>query len=158
MRKLGDNKKGQGLQLSTIILIVLGIAVLVFLIFGFYTGWTQLWDRITNFAGGKSNLDTIKQGCAVACAGQNVDDWCTNKRTVKFGQEVEVDGEKVKTASGTCKDFTKASNEDKYPGLNVEACAEITCPVASSTTTTTPTTTDTEKTTTPTTPTVPATQ
>ena len=42
------NKKGQNLTLGTIILIVLGIAVLVFLIFGFYTGWNNMWSKITN--------------------------------------------------------------------------------------------------------------
>jgi hypothetical protein len=124
MRKLGD-KKGQGLQLSTIILIVLGIAVLVFLIFGFYTGWSNLWDRITNFAGGKANLDTIKQGCAVACTGQYENDWCSEQRTVRFGKEVTIGGEKVKTSAGTCNDFVKGKNSDDYEaaGLVVTPCA-----------------------------------
>jgi hypothetical protein len=129
MRKLGDNKKGQGLQLSTIILIVLGIAVLVFLIFGFYTGWSNLWDRVTNFAGGKSNLDTIKQGCAVACTGQSQSDWCNDNRTVRFGQQVEIKVEgkekNVTTTVGSCRDFV--ANKDNFPGLNVAPCGEITC-------------------------------
>ncbi len=37
------NKKGQQLTLGSIISIVLGIAVLVFLIFGFSTGWKNLY-------------------------------------------------------------------------------------------------------------------
>lgn len=134
MRKLGGDKKGQGLQLSTIILIVLGIAVLVFLIFGFYTGWSNLWERITNFAGGKSNLDTIKQGCAVACTGQAQSDWCNDVRTVRFGKEVTVagvnDGKAYKSRTGTCEDFVTKSKE--YPGLSVDSCG-ITCPLPTTT-------------------------
>ena len=62
------NKKGQQMTLGTIIAIVLGIAVLVFLIFGFSTGWNSLWDRITAFGGGNENVGTIVQACALKCS------------------------------------------------------------------------------------------
>ena len=127
MRNLGDNKKGQGLELSTIILIVLGIAVLIFLIFGFYTGWSSLWGRITNLGGGGgSNIDSVRQGCMVACVGQSNSDWCTTKRTVKYDEAVEISGVKKKSVVGTCNEFADPTKAVNYPGVNVEACT-ITC-------------------------------
>ena len=51
------NKKGQQMTLGTIIAIVLGIAVLVFLIFRFSTGWNNLWSKITELGGGSANVE-----------------------------------------------------------------------------------------------------
>lgn len=131
------NNKGQQMTLGTIIAIVLGIAVLVFLIFGFSSGWSNLWDRVTNFVGGSSNIDTIKQSCALACAGQSKDAFCNQERTVKFGKEVTIsvpgelkEGEigapseavkrKIKTTVGTCN--LMVNNDSYYPGVVVDAC------------------------------------
>lgn len=74
------NKRGQQMTLGTIIAIVLGIAVLVFLIFGFSSGWGNMWDRITNFGGGKVNVNAVVQGCELACSSNSVYDYCTKKR------------------------------------------------------------------------------
>ncbi len=124
MRKIGDCKKGQQLTLGTVILIVLGIAVLVFLIFGFSTGWSNLWDRITNFAGGSGNLDTVRQGCELACASNNVQDYCALNRTVKFNEEIEYGGEEVTKIQITCE---KASGDSvlRTKGLSVESCPRL---------------------------------
>jgi hypothetical protein len=136
--KRGD-KRAQEMTLGTVILIVLGIAVLVFLVFGFSTGWSNLWDRVTNFSGGSSNLDTIKQSCALACTGQSTDAFCNEVRTVKFGGEKQAwDGTAIvnsKTATGTCSDFAKNEKAEnstgvevpKYPGLSVASCPSISC-------------------------------
>ena len=51
------NKKGQGLSINAIILIVLGIVVLVFLILGFALGWGNLRDKV--FSSNKVGLFTI---------------------------------------------------------------------------------------------------
>ena len=115
------NKKGESSTITIIIAIVLGIAVLVFLIFGFTSGWNNLWDRISNLGGGSANLDTIVSACSLACDSQNTYDFCERKRTVKFGESVEVKyiesgtgtesdpykwvEKKSKTATGTCKQF-----------------------------------------------------
>ena len=144
------------MTLGTIILIVLGIAVLVFLIFGFSTGWTNLWDRVTAFSG-KSNIDTIKQACVLACAGNSQAAFCTDIMTVKYGDTVEswkVEGsgadskfvlDKVKTSSATCNQLAKNEKQtvtigevadaqekilSKYPGVNIESCSRITCSAA----------------------------
>jgi len=73
------------MTLGTIIMIVLGIVVLVFLIFGFSTGWGNLWDRIKNVGPGESNLDSIRTGCEVACLSRSVDDYCYSVREVNLG-------------------------------------------------------------------------
>ena len=122
-----ENKRGQQMTLGTIIAIVLGIAVLVFLIFGFSTGWGNLWDKITNYGGGSSNLDTIKQACALACTGQSVDSFCNEERIVRYGKDVTIGSDKVKTSQGNCIDFAADSTGVKYPGLKVAACPSITC-------------------------------
>ncbi|MFH1451544.1 MAG: hypothetical protein ABIF88_00015 [archaeon] len=120
------NKKGQDLTLGTIILIVLGIAVLIFLIFGFSTGWNNLWERITGFGGGGVNVDTIKQSCAIACSTRSSYDFCELDRTVKYGKEV--DGwngtgiSKVKSSVGNCNSMTDST---KYPSVNIVSCPGI---------------------------------
>ena len=81
-----NNKKGQQMTLGTIIAIVLGIAVLVFLIFGFSTGWSGLWDRVTQF-GGESNVDTVAQACALKCSTGDKFAFCTEDRTLNDGTE-----------------------------------------------------------------------
>ena len=56
------------MTIGTIVIIVLAIAVLVFLIFGFTTGWSNLWERIGIFGGGGENISDIAQACAASCA------------------------------------------------------------------------------------------
>ncbi len=99
-------KKGQGLALGAIILIVLGIAVLVFLIFGFSTGWNKLGDKTDSF-NGESNVNDIKMTCEITCSSKRVYDYCEKIRGVDFG-----DGDLVE---GNCKYF---ENDDRF-GLDV---------------------------------------
>ena len=101
------NKRGQNMTLGTIILIVLGIAVLVFLIFGFSTGWGNLWSRITAYGGGDANIDTIKQACALACASNAENDYCMRERTLVR--------EKGKKEVGSCGTF------------GLDSCSNIKC-------------------------------
>ena len=121
------NKKGQGLSLTTIILIVLGLAVLVFLIFGFTRGWGSLWDTITQAGGGQANVDDVKRGCELACSTQSKDAFCNQSRTMKFGEKrelnVDIPGESkpklknVSSVSGTCKQLV-----NKYGNLGITDC------------------------------------
>lgn len=134
MRGIGDNKKGQQMTLGTIIAIVLGIAVLVFLIFGFSSGWTNLWDRVVNIGGGTANLGTIKQSCEIACGANDKDNYCTFKRTVKFGKEVENigdaceenDGTNAKTCYATCFELVE-SKQVNISKIGFPKCLSITC-------------------------------
>lgn len=110
--KMVSNKKGQQMTLGTIIAIVLGIAVLVFLIFGFSTGWNNMWNKITELGGGSVNVDDVVRGCEVACASQSVDAFCRQERTINYG-----DG---KTDTGSCKTFL--NNKDKV-NANIKSCS-----------------------------------
>jgi len=113
------NKKGQQMTLGTIIAIVLGIAVLVFLIFGFSTGWSNMWSKITQLGGGGANVDDVVRGCEVACAQNSVDAFCRQERSVNYG-----DG---KWDKGSCQTFIK--EKDKVV-VNIKSCS-ISCPEGS---------------------------
>ena len=113
------------MTIGTIIMIVLGITVLVFLIFGFSSGWNNMWDRITAFGGGGANVDTIKQACVLACTSQSENDYCVRERTMKFGEERDIektDGTELKeqkSVSGSCEVL---ANDYK---LGVEKCPNL---------------------------------
>ena len=115
------NKKGQGLSLTTIILIVLGLAVLVFLIFGFSKGWGSLWDTITQAGGGSSNVDDVKRGCELACSTQSEDAYCREVRRVNYGNK--------EWESGSCKIFeTQGKPAIKLAGCPAVSCADVKLP------------------------------
>ena len=94
-----ENKRGQELTLGTVILIVLGIVVLIFLIFGFSTGWGNLWSRITGLGGGKMNIDTIKSSCTLACQQSAQYEFCNQQRSVYMNDTYY-------NSTATCKDLT----------------------------------------------------
>ena len=115
------NKKGQQMTLGTIIAIVLGILVLVFLIFGFTTGWNNMWEKITNLGGGSSNVDTIVTSCEIACTSNSVNAYCNEKKTMRFGEERTIDGINMKKIEGvSCENFA-----DDFPNLGVETCGTL---------------------------------
>ena len=117
------NNRGQQMTLGTIIAIVLGIAVLVFLIFGFSTGWNNMWSKITELGGGSANVDDVVRGCEVACASQSKDAYCDKSRTVRFeGARMSWNGTGVSNVTstlGTCRNMTSSTN---YPNVNVKPC------------------------------------
>ena len=84
-----ENKKAQDVTITTIIIIILALVVLVVLIFGFTTGWGNLWEKITGLSG-QTNVDSVVQACGVVCTtgAANSYDYCTLKRTVKAGEAI----------------------------------------------------------------------
>ena len=96
----GINKKGQQMTLATIIAIVLGLVVLVFLIYGFSTGWSNLWERITGLGGGNVNVDVIKTACVLACQQQNTYGFCSQVRNVVFEDGTKIDNKACKNLVG----------------------------------------------------------
>ncbi len=82
MRKIRGDKGAQGLSLTTIILIVLGIVVLALLVWGFSTGWSNLWEKINIFGGGEVNVDTVKQACILACNTNAINKYCVAKQNI----------------------------------------------------------------------------
>ena len=104
------NKRGQGLSVNAIIMIVLGVVVLAVLILGFTMGW----KNIAPWLGGGDNVDTIVKACDVACGTQSVYDYCTVKRDLK------ADGVELKDV--TCNYLAK---EKSVYGVNT--CSSVPC-------------------------------
>jgi len=100
-------KKASEVTIGTIIFIILGLIVLVILIYGFSTGWTNLWEKITGITGGEENVQTIVQSCEIACATQSMYDYCTKVRTIRF-KESEISY----TITGTCNDLEEKKEMD----------------------------------------------
>ena len=73
MKKRGLNKKGQGLTIGTVIVIILGITVLVFLIIGFSQGWDLFFGK---FELTPSALETTAQACKGYALAELKIDYC----------------------------------------------------------------------------------
>ena len=108
-----ENKKGQQMTLGTIIAIVRGLVVLVFLIYGFSTGWGNLWDKVTGLGGGDVNIDTMKTSCTLACQQDNRFGVCNQSRTIIINDS---DSGRI---PGNCSSFADAGY--------VTDCTPITC-------------------------------
>jgi len=119
---MGSRKKGE-MTIGTIITIVLGIAVLVFLILGFSTGWKALWEKVGVVGGGEVNIDAIRNTCAMACAGQSSDAYCRQVRPIRYGEKISAwNGtgiSEITSSQGTCNNMTDGT---KYPRVNVAPC------------------------------------
>ena len=99
----GIDKKGE-ISIALIIAIVVGAVVLIFLLFGFGTQGRSFMDVITNLGGGSANVDTIKTGCEVACAGQKGYAYCEQVRKVNYDDKT--------WQKGSCKTFSENSSSN----------------------------------------------
>lgn len=108
------NKRAQGMSISTIILLILGLVILVVLILGFTIGWQKIVPWI-----GSNNLDTLKNSCSTACATTSTYDFCSMKRTVKDGVNDKFDS--------TCLELS-ANPIYSNRGYGIETCSAISCP------------------------------
>jgi hypothetical protein len=104
-------KKAQGLSINAVILIILGIAVLVILAFGFIAGWDKLSFWIPS-----NNVDTIVKACESACSSQAIYDYCSVTRELKTQ-----DG---KYQNITCYTLAYADGLSKY---GIKKCSSINC-------------------------------
>lgn len=104
------NKKAQGLPVSTIILIVLGLIVMVVLILGFTMGWGKLKDWIIP----SNNVAAIADSCKIACGTSQTYGYCFEKRELKSKEE-------------TLKNVTCYSLYKKKPNYGIESCSAIEC-------------------------------
>ena len=109
------SKRGQGLSVNMIILIVLGVAVLAVLIVGFTVGWSKLNPFLS-----ANNVNTIVTSCKVACETRSLYDFCTAPRELKAD---DLPGN-VKSIKGNCTFFATNADYGKY-GIN--DCSAITC-------------------------------
>ena len=104
------NKKAQGLQLNTIILIILGVVVLVILIAGFIVGWS----KILPFIQSSNNVQEVATQCSLACATSSDFDFCDKDKDVgvdRINKDL------------SCEDLAKITDRN----LGIDACPSITC-------------------------------
>ena len=92
------------MTIGTLVIIVLAIVVLATLSFGFYSGWSNLWGRISPT---KVNVDSIKTACQTACITQQQYAYCClERRIVTEKGAVPTPGtcfsEKAKLLKGDC--------------------------------------------------------
>ncbi|MFZ1970764.1 MAG: hypothetical protein WAU65_01120 [Candidatus Nanoarchaeia archaeon] len=74
------DERGQGMSISTIILLILGIVVLVVLIIGFTIGWSKILPFVSS-----DNVNTIVNQCQSACSSQSVYDFCSKSTQLTAG-------------------------------------------------------------------------
>ncbi|MDD5193569.1 MAG: hypothetical protein PHF67_03195 [Candidatus Nanoarchaeia archaeon] len=125
------NKKAAEMTIGTIIIIILALVVLAVIIYGFTTGWGNLWENIRNFGGGKINVGSIVNACQVACASSSVYDYCTLPRKVIFDDQGKNNPDNVNL--WTCNKLALTKTE---LGMS---CAAVICPETSTITTPTAT-------------------
>ncbi|MCK9595600.1 hypothetical protein M0R19_00215 [Candidatus Pacearchaeota archaeon] len=111
-----ENKRGQGLSVNMIILIILGLAVLVILIIGFTMGW----QTILPFLGGDT-VDKVVQDCSTSCLAGQQYNFCVRARDLK------IDGKLM--ATDTCFNF---ATDTKYSQYGVQLCdnPQVVCETA----------------------------
>jgi len=91
-----SDRRGQGLSVNAIILIVLGVVVLAVLIYGFTIGFNQLRPYLP-----ESNVDAILTACMAACTAGSDYQYCS------FGRELKT--EDVELSGVTC-DYLASNN------------------------------------------------
>lgn len=126
------NKRGQQMTLATLIAIVLGITVLVLLIFGFTTGWNNMWDRVT--AGtSSSNIELKITDCEADCSAGESNAFCKERKDLRFFDEAG----KIVKIKDTCNAFATQTlsvdnnaYQEKFTGAELlfKGCSTITCP------------------------------
>lgn len=89
-----QSKKGET-SIGVTIAIILGIAIIVFLIWGFSTQWSIFSSTGGGFAG-KSNVDALRNACKLQCDNQQEVEFCTVKKNV-----IDKDG---KSSQATCRE------------------------------------------------------
>ena len=101
------NKRGQGLSVNAIILIVLGVVVLAVLILGFTLGWQKILPFVST-----NNVNTLVTTCGIACSTNSQFDFCISKRDLKVGDD-------------SIKDVTCNYLAEKQKKYGVDSCGSI---------------------------------
>ncbi len=103
------NKRGQGLSVNAIILIVLGVVVLAVLVLGFTVGWQKILPFVST-----NNVDTLVTTCGVACSTNSQFDFCITKRDLKAGDD-------------SIKDVTCNYLAEEQKKYGVDSCSSVSC-------------------------------
>jgi hypothetical protein len=117
------NKRGQDLSIGTLILIILGIAVLVILIIGFTSGWDFLISKFSIAPG--QTLETLAQSCLISGNNALSLDFCSFKEVSIDGKDQWVNCEDPRinaanTYDRTAPDCTSLSGSDPSLRYTVE--------------------------------------
>lgn len=75
-----ENKRGQGLNITTIVVILLAVLVLVFLVYAFFTGTGPFTDTVKNLGTGRVNIQAVVAGCKNLCLTEDYRAFCTQER------------------------------------------------------------------------------
>lgn len=105
------DKRGQGLSVNAIILIVLGIFVLAILVVGFTIGWNKVLPFLSS-----ENVDRVVNSCETACTTQSVFGYCSKLQQLSDGENEYED---------TCQNYSK--KVDMYGIYGVKSCDGL-CP------------------------------
>lgn len=97
---LPKSKKAAEMTIGTIIVIILALVVLVVIVYGFTTGWGNLWQKLLGYGGGTVNVQTVVDGCKLACTTNSVYDYCVKYQKVTFDTNASSDMNK---RTYTCK-------------------------------------------------------
>lgn len=101
-----QGKRGQGLSVNAIILIILGVVVLALLIFGFTVGFKGLTDKIAP----SNNVNAVVTSCSAACSTNDIYEFCSLEKTLK-ADDLPSGGDEVME---TCNFFAKDSDFVRY--------------------------------------------
>lgn len=79
------NKKAVELNVTTIIVVILGILVLVVLALYFTGGMKTLWQKITPVAGAyeQTDLEQARSACTLYCSINDQTSFCTHEFTIR---------------------------------------------------------------------------
>lgn len=117
------NRRAAEMTIGTIVIIILAIVVLVVLVYGFTVGWGNLFNQLTGLGGGNVNVQTVVQGCQIACSTQASFDFCQLKRNVVFTEDKNDLRYKDNNQKFTCGDLV-------FKNVGLAPCDQITCDVA----------------------------
>lgn len=107
------NQKGQSMSVNTIIMIILGLAILVLLILGFALGWGKIFP----FLKSTNNVDQVAQLCQNACLTELDYDFCSLPRELKIDKNSMI---------ANCSYFA-AQDEIFGAKISIEDCPTISC-------------------------------
>ena len=82
---MNGNKKGQEMSVATLVLIVIGIALLVMIILGFTLGWQNLWNKINLFQGG--SVEDVISSCKIAATTDAAFSYCNEFKQVTINNQ-----------------------------------------------------------------------
>ncbi|MGV8142423.1 MAG: hypothetical protein ACP5NS_02190 [Candidatus Pacearchaeota archaeon] len=146
MVMVNRSKKGD-VTISTVILIVLGLAVLVMLIVGFTKGWSFFFDL---FDSGPSQLQTVAKACVGYAQGSLTIDFCKYRLIEENGNDelincrdsrilaslaqdgidttknsLSCSGNNDETRRVACTSLASGKPETKIDGPNGSTCASV---------------------------------